>query len=256
MLPRKLPWHQGLERPCEGKNIIILENKESFVWNLPVRNANIQWHQYRIQAVFPLSIYLSYKETWSSTISCCSVRTTTVIHHLQMKGDQQENAQLRLDFWYMCLCLKPSQYAAYIAIQNISRITAEMSRSPASISSINSVCYHDNKAWRFSLTNIDFFFFFPKHSSVCPVSAFVSRGGGHQNHQWHNSWEVTRAIPQIHLSSSYCFQDVSKWDDWHNRWKIRFQTSLSFLKVLQSVEVTVFMAVLAGENAVAMSHLC
>lgn len=57
MLPRKLPWHEQLEWLCEGKNIIILENKESCVWNLPVRNANIQWHQYRIQAVFPYLVW-------------------------------------------------------------------------------------------------------------------------------------------------------------------------------------------------------
>lgn len=114
-----------------------------------------------------------------------------------------------------------------IAMQNISRITAEMSRSPASISSINSVCYHDNKAWRLLLANTDLFF--PKHSSVFPVSAFATRGGGHQIHPWHNSWEVSRATPQIHLSSSWCSQDVNKWDDWHDRWKIRNISDLTFI---------------------------
>lgn len=48
VLPRKSPWHEQLEWPCEEKIIMNLENKESYVWNLPVRNANIQWHQYRI----------------------------------------------------------------------------------------------------------------------------------------------------------------------------------------------------------------
>lgn len=116
---------------------------------------------------------------------------------------------------------------AYITMQNISRITVEMSRRPASINYINSVCYHANKAWRLSLANTDFFF--PKHSSVFSVSPFVTRGGGHQIHPWHNSWEVTRATPQIHLSSSCCSQDVSKWDDWHDKWKIRKISDLTFI---------------------------
>lgn len=58
---------------------------------------------------FPIS-YMDVKETWSSTFSCYSVQTT-VVHQLQMKSDQQENAQLSLDFWYLYLRLKPSQYA-------------------------------------------------------------------------------------------------------------------------------------------------
>lgn len=118
---------------------------------------------------------------------------------------------------------------AYIAMQNSSRITVEMSRSPDSINSINSMCYHDNKAWRLSLATTGLFFFFPKNSNVFPVSESVTRGGGHQIHPRHNSWEVTRATPQIHLSSSYCSQYVSKWDDWHDRWKIKKISDLTFI---------------------------
>ena len=117
----------------------------------------------------------------------------------------------------------------YTAMQNVSRITAEMSRSPATINSINSMCYHYSDAWRLLLTNTDFFSSIPVFFLSIPGSTFVTRDAVHQIDLWHNSWEVTGATPQIHLSPSCCSLDVSKWDDWHDRWKIRRTSGLAFI---------------------------
>lgn len=55
--------------------------------------------------------YMDVKESWGSTISCYAVQRATVILQLQVKSDQQENAQLRAVFWcFYFWGLKPLQY--------------------------------------------------------------------------------------------------------------------------------------------------
>lgn len=71
----------------------------------------------------------------------------------------------------------------YTAMQNVSRIAAEMSRSPATINSVNSVCYHYNEAGRLLLAHIDFFFSsIPVFFLSFPGSPFVTRDAVHQIH--------------------------------------------------------------------------
>lgn len=109
-------------------------------------------------------------------------------------------------------------------MQNISRITAEMSRSPASINSINFMCCHDNKAWRLLLGHTDFFFpsilvFFLSQYLYLEVEGIKFT---------HDT------IPGESLELPHRFiypphAVLSKWDDWHDRWKIRRISDLPFI---------------------------
>lgn len=49
------------------------------------------------------------------------------------------------------------RFKTTVAVQNISKVTASMSRSPAIINSVNSICYLYNEAWRLLLASIDLF---------------------------------------------------------------------------------------------------
>lgn len=49
------------------------------------------------------------------------------------------------------------RFKTTVAVQNISKVTAATSRSPAIINSVNSICYLYNEAWRLLLASIDLF---------------------------------------------------------------------------------------------------